>query len=213
MWELPTFEHVRTSVNKKQVSKNEIHAACVCNLTIGKIIWLQHLKFCNFTLWMPPCLGCQGPSSRSPPLCTPLSELQAHHCMTTKQLNWLLCSVSVIPPNKLSLRELNQLIRIKLLISDFPEILVFSVNFQLGRCPFCNHYAVDHGAALGRNWEVQATHSNRWWKWNTRFAVSKPQNTARIFPIYSIAFMTYVCEIHFSRALFVGLVTHSLYGI
>jgi len=108
MWELPTFEHVRTSVNKKQVSKNEIHAACVCNLTIGKIIWLQHLKFCNFTLWMPPCLGCQGPSSRSPPLCTPLSELQAHHCMTTKQLNWLLCSVSVIPPNKLSLRELNQ---------------------------------------------------------------------------------------------------------
>ena len=29
-------------------------------------------NFCNFTLWMPPYLGCPGPSSRSPPLCIPL---------------------------------------------------------------------------------------------------------------------------------------------
>jgi len=36
-----------------------------------------------------------------------MSELQAQHCMTSEQGTWLLCSVSVIPANKLSLQELN----------------------------------------------------------------------------------------------------------
>jgi len=59
-----------------QVSKNWIYAAFVSSLTIEKIIYLQHLNFCNFTLWMPPCFGCPGPSPRSTPplLCTPLGE-------------------------------------------------------------------------------------------------------------------------------------------
>jgi len=46
-----------------------------------------------------------------------MSELQAQHCMTPKQWNWLLRSVSVIPANKLLLQEISQLIRIELLTS------------------------------------------------------------------------------------------------
>jgi len=51
-----------------------------------------------------------------------MSELQSHYCMLPKQWTWLLCSVSVISANKLSLQELTELIRIKLLILRFPEI-------------------------------------------------------------------------------------------
>jgi len=47
-----------------------------------------------------------------------MSELQAHHCMTSGQWTWLLCSESVIPANKLSLHELNQF-ETKLLSSFF----------------------------------------------------------------------------------------------
>ena len=36
-----------------------------------------------------------------------LNELQAHHCITPEQRIWLLWSVSVIPANKLLLKELN----------------------------------------------------------------------------------------------------------
>ena len=36
-----------------------------------------------------------------------MSELQARHCMAPEQGTWLLCSVSVLPANKLSLQELN----------------------------------------------------------------------------------------------------------
>jgi len=44
---------------------------------------------------------------------------------------WFLYSVSVIPENKLSLQELNQLIKVKLLTSGFfLKILVLSLNFQ-----------------------------------------------------------------------------------
>jgi len=38
MQELLAFEYVKTSVDKKQVSKNEIHAAGVSSITIGKVI-------------------------------------------------------------------------------------------------------------------------------------------------------------------------------
>jgi len=44
-----------------------------------------------------------------------MSELQAHHCITPEQCTWLLCSVRVMGANKLSLQELSQLFRIKLL--------------------------------------------------------------------------------------------------
>jgi len=45
-----------------------------------------------------------------------MSELQAHHCMTPVEWAWLLCSVSVIPANKPSLQDINQLIGIKLVL-------------------------------------------------------------------------------------------------
>jgi len=50
-----------------------------------------------------------------------MSELQAHHCMTPEHRAWLLCSVSVLPANKRSLQELNQLIGIELLPLHFLE--------------------------------------------------------------------------------------------
>jgi len=71
-WELLSFEYVKISVDNKTSFEKLIYSACISRLTIGKIIWLQHLNFCNFTLWMPPCLGCPGPAPRSLPLCTPL---------------------------------------------------------------------------------------------------------------------------------------------
>jgi len=48
---------------------------------------------------------------------TDMSEMQALHCMTPEQRRWLLCSVSVIPANKLSLQARNQLILALLLTS------------------------------------------------------------------------------------------------
>jgi len=48
-----------------------------------------------------------------------MSELQAHDCMTSEHLSWLVCSVSFIPANKASLQELHQLIENNLLTSDF----------------------------------------------------------------------------------------------
>ena len=66
-----------------------------------------------------------------------VSELQAQHCMTTEQWTWLLCNVSVIPANILSLQELNEIIGIKLLTLRFLEILALTLNFPRGgKCPF-----------------------------------------------------------------------------
>jgi len=50
-----------------------------------------------------------------------MSGLQAHHCITPEQWSWLLCNVtvSVILVNKVPLQEVNQLIGIKMLSSDF----------------------------------------------------------------------------------------------
>ena len=48
--------------------------------------------------------------------------------MIPEQWTWLLCSVNVIPEKKLSLQELTQLIRIKLLTSGFLEM--FASLFQ-----------------------------------------------------------------------------------
>jgi len=49
-----------------------------------------------------------------------MRERQCQHCMTPEQRTWLLCSV--IPANKLSLQQVNELIGIKLLTSSFMEI-------------------------------------------------------------------------------------------
>jgi len=51
-----------------------------------------------------------------------MNELQDHYCITPTQWCWFLCSVSAIPVNKLLLQELNQLIEIKMLTSDFLNI-------------------------------------------------------------------------------------------
>jgi len=69
-------------------------------------------------------VGAHGPKA---PLAKPMpagkgadmSELQAQHCMTLEPWTWLLCSVSVAPANKLLLQEINQLIEIELLASNF----------------------------------------------------------------------------------------------
>jgi len=50
-----------------------------------------------------------------------MSELRSHHCMTPEQRTWVLRSVSVVPVNKLSMQELNQLIGIELLTSNLLE--------------------------------------------------------------------------------------------
>jgi len=62
-----------------------------------------------------------------------MSELQAHHCMTPEQWTW---SVKVIPANKLSLQELNQLIRITLMTSDFLEMFGSQCQSTNARLPF-----------------------------------------------------------------------------
>ena len=41
-------------------------------------------NFCNFTLWMPPYLGCPGPSPRSPP---PLHATVLSCCRISKFSN------------------------------------------------------------------------------------------------------------------------------
>jgi len=63
------------------------------------------------------------------PLATPMpagkgadmSELHAQHCMTPEQWTWLLRSVSVALANEPLLQEINQLIGIELLTSNFLE--------------------------------------------------------------------------------------------
>ena len=79
------------------------------------------------------------------------SERQAHNCMLPTQWTWLLCSVSVISANKLSLQELTQLIRIKLLISRFPETFCFLVPISRGggQMPVLPPFAADaHGREM-----------------------------------------------------------------
>jgi len=51
-----------------------------------------------------------------------MSELQAHQCITPEQWSWILWSVSTIPVNKVLLQELNRLIGIEMLTSDFLTI-------------------------------------------------------------------------------------------
>jgi len=40
-----------------------------------------------------------------------MSELQAHHCMTSEQRTWLLCSVGAILANKLSFARIKSINR------------------------------------------------------------------------------------------------------
>jgi len=57
-----------------------------------------------------------------------MSELQAHHCIIPEQWTCFLRSVSAIPVNKMLLQELDQLIGMKMLTSDFRNIC-FLVQF------------------------------------------------------------------------------------
>jgi len=51
-----------------------------------------------------------------------MSEMQTHHCTTPGQWTCFLCTVGVIPANKLSMQELNQFIGIELLASGLLEM-------------------------------------------------------------------------------------------
>jgi len=60
--------------------------------------------------------GCGRPNW----LCPPVWEtLGTPVCMMPEQWTWLLCSVSVIAPNRLSLQKVSQMIGINLLTSEF----------------------------------------------------------------------------------------------
>jgi len=67
MWELLEFEHVKNTVDKKQVLKNYIYAACVSNHTIVISIYVISLY------------GWLGPSLHSPPLSMPLLARKHFH--------------------------------------------------------------------------------------------------------------------------------------
>jgi len=70
-----------------------------------------------------------------------MSDLQAHHCMTPEAWTCLMCTVSVVPVNKLSLQEINQLIGIELLTSSFLEIFGSSVAISTeGQMPMVLTY-------------------------------------------------------------------------
>jgi len=81
---------------------------------LSKHKWLYVLNICGGH-------GPVGPSATSMPAGkgADTSELQARHCMTPEQWTWLLRSVSVTPATKLLLQEINQLIEIELLTSNF----------------------------------------------------------------------------------------------
>lgn len=80
---------VKTSVDKKQISKILIHSARFSILITGKIIHLQYFNFSNFTRRMTPCIGYPEPSFAPglnyrqvrihvcSPLCTPLRKCDA----------------------------------------------------------------------------------------------------------------------------------------
>jgi len=94
-------------------------------------VYYRNLKW-SFQSFVATLLSCnKGQQWDNPFACfaTYLSRQRSGHgmncklitAMTPEQWTWLLCSVSVIPRNKLSLHELN-LIGIKLLTSGFLEI-------------------------------------------------------------------------------------------
>jgi len=64
-----------------------------------------------------PALATSMPAGKG----ADMSELQAQHCTTPGQWNRLLCRVSVVPANKLLLQEINQIMGIELLTSNFLE--------------------------------------------------------------------------------------------
>ena len=67
-----------------------------------------------------------------------MSELQTHHCTSPGQWIWFLCTVGVIPANKLSMQELNQFNRNY--APDLRFTLVLSPNFQKeGRMSVLTH--------------------------------------------------------------------------
>jgi len=57
---------------------------------------------------------------------TDMSELQAHQCITPKQWTWLMCSVSVILVNKLSLQNWIKRLELSCWFQLFKKIFVLS---------------------------------------------------------------------------------------
>ena len=65
-----------------------------------------------------------------------VSELQAHHCLTGGEWTWILCKLSVIPENKLSMQELNQLLgTLRRWHQFFHKFFILSPKFQVGQMP------------------------------------------------------------------------------
>jgi len=77
--------------NQQQRNLKDLKKEKNNSYSLNKFYWLSStgkflsFKFCNFTLWMPPCLGCSGPSPRSPPLCTPLFRVRKTPVENTTQ--------------------------------------------------------------------------------------------------------------------------------
>ena len=113
-----------------------LRSTVTCDKTSTTVTWNASSKICchvivtqqrpiveQFTASFETCLSRQTSG---------FSELQAHSCMLSKQWTWLLRSVSIMSANKLSLQELTQLIRIKLLISRLRNFASWS-QFPGGR--------------------------------------------------------------------------------
>ena len=103
-----------------------LRRAVTCGKTPATVTWSEDLEifavFCHAIKTNSRTIRSRLSQPASAGKRADMCEQQAHHCMAPEQWTWLLCSVSVIPANKLSLEELHQLIGIELLIFGFLEI-------------------------------------------------------------------------------------------
>jgi len=119
-----------------------LHSMVTCGKTPSTITWSASSKICWHVIvtQQRPMVEQFAPEFRNLPLQarSDTSELQAHNYMFSKQWTWLLCSVSVISANRLSLQKLTQIIGFQFLISRFPEIFASYSQFPgRSKCPFC----------------------------------------------------------------------------
>ena len=95
-----------------------------------------------------------------------MSELQTHHCTTPGQWSWLLCSVSAIPVNKTLLQELNRLIGIEMLTSDFPTLFGSKSQFSAGEKPVLPLLRTPMKAIHRISWKTKCPWKN--FKWSVK---------------------------------------------
>jgi len=116
-----------------------LRSTVTCGKTSATVTWSEPLKFlpcyCYAIKTNSGTSRSQLSQSASAGKLGDMRELQAHHCMTPELCTCLLCNLNVIQANKLSFQELNQLIGIELLTSNFTEILIPHPNFQEGQMP------------------------------------------------------------------------------